>query len=199
MTWTFKLSALALALTALPATAYAHVGAGDAHGFIHGLSHPVSWMDHILAMVAVGMVAAYLGGRALWLVPTTFVLTMAAGGGLGVEGVAVPFVEIGVAASVVVLGLAVALQVSMPVAAAMAMVGFFAVFHGYAHGAEMPADASGLGYALGFMLATAALHVFGVGVGLGIGRIGVAAGRAALQAGGGVMALAGVGILAGYL
>jgi len=199
MKWIFKSALLALAITAAPAVALAHVGAGDTHGLTHGFSHPVSGIDHILAMVAVGMFAAYLGGRALWLVPATFVLMMAMGGVLGIAGVPVPFVEIGIAASVVVLGLAVALQWSLPTAAAMGLVGFFAIFHGHAHGAEMPADASGIYYALGFMIATALLHVAGIGLGFGIGKIGSRGSQLALRTSGTIMALAGVGILAGYL
>jgi urease accessory protein len=110
----------------------------------------------------------------------------------------VPFVEFGIAGSVIVLGLAIALQWSLPTLAAVALAGFFAIFHGYAHGAEMPANASGLGYGLGFMLATALLHGAGIGFGLGIGTIGAGKSRVVLRAGGGVMAFAGVGILAGY-
>lgn len=186
----------ALTIAAVPVPAFAHVGVGDTHGFVHGFAHPIGGMDHILAMVAVGIFAAFLGGRAIWAVPASFVAMMAAGGALGMAGLPLPFVEIGIALSVVVLGLAVALQWHLPMAAAMALAGFFAIFHGHAHGAEMPADASGLHYALGFMLATALLH--GAGIGLAIG-IGAGRSRTALRLGGGVMALAGMGILAGYL
>jgi urease accessory protein len=189
---------LAFAIAGIPATALAHVGVGDTHGFSHGFAHPIGGLDHILAMIAAGMFAACLGGRSMWLVPTAFVLTMAVGGTLGIMGADVPFVEGGIAASVIVLGLAVALQWSVPTVAAMALVGFFATFHGYAHGAEMPADVPGLGYPLGFMLATALLHVLGIVIGLGIGRIGTRS-RIALQAAGGAMALGGVAILTGYL
>jgi urease accessory protein len=184
-----------LAAVMMPGVAHAHVGVGDTPGFMHGFAHPIGGIDHVLAMIAVGMFAAYLGGRALWLVPATFVLAMAAGGALGIAGMPVPFVELGIAASVIVLGLAIALQWSVPTTAATALVGFFAIFHGHAHGVEMPADASGLAYALGFMLATAILHV----VGLGIALAGHRASRIALQAGGGAMALAGAAILTGYL
>src|SRR6185369_92072 len=127
MRLTLRSALLVLAIAAAPATAFAHVGVGDAHGFTHGFIHPISGIDHILAMVAVGMFAARLGGRALWLVPATFVLMMAAGGALGAAGLPVPFVEIGIAASIIVLGLAVAFQWSAPIAAAMGLVGFFAV------------------------------------------------------------------------
>jgi urease accessory protein len=110
---------------------------------MHGFEHPISGLDHILAMVMVGVFAWQLGGRALWLVPMSFVLMMAAGGALGVAGIDVPFVEVGIAFSVIVLSMGVALGIKTPVAAAMAVVGLFAIFHGHAHGAEMPEDAGG--------------------------------------------------------
>ncbi|HEX3538237.1 MAG TPA: HupE/UreJ family protein [Stellaceae bacterium] len=178
--------------------AQAHTGVGDTGGFVHGFAHPISGIDHVLAMVAVGLLAAQLGGRALWMVPASFVSMMVVGGVLGVIGIGLPFVEIGIGLSVVVLGLAIAVGLHLPTVAAMALVGFFAVFHGHAHGAEMPETASGFAYGVGFILATAALHAAGIGLGLGIGRIsGVS--RGALQAAGGTMALAGVAILVGYL
>lgn len=189
----------ATAVLLAPGAALAHVGVGDAHGFAHGFGHPVGGADHALAMVAVGLFAAVLGGRALWAVPAAFVLTMAVGGLVGISGFELPFVEIGIALSVVVLGLAVAFRVHLPTLAAMALVGVFAIFHGFAHGAEMPADASGLGYALGFMLATALLHGVGVALGLGLGRTPERGGGLVLRAGGGAMALAGVAILAGVI
>jgi urease accessory protein len=187
-----------LAAALLPTAALAHTGVGEAGGFALGFWHPIGGLDHVLAMVAVGAFAARLGGRALWIVPTAFVAMMAVGGFAGMEGVALPFVETGIALSVVVLGLAVALGWKLPAAAASALVGLFAVFHGHAHGAEMPADASGLGYAAGFMLATASLHVAGIGLGIAVGKIG-ARSKLVLQAGGGAMALAGVALMGGYL
>jgi urease accessory protein len=193
-----RLGALTLAGALLPTAALAHTGIGAAGGFAHGFWHPIGGLDHVLAMVAVGAFAVRLGGRALWLVPAAFVAMMAAGGFAGMERIQLPFVEIGIAVSVVVLGLSVAFQWKLPVAAASALVGLFAIFHGYAHGSEMPVDASGLGYAAGFMLATAALHVAGIGLGLAVGGIG-ARSRLALQASGGAMALAGVALLGGYL
>jgi urease accessory protein len=183
----------------VPTAAWAHVGAGSASGFAHGFVHPMTGIDHLLAMVAVGMLAANLGGRALWALPLTFLSVMAAGGALGVAGFALPMVEAGIAASVILLGLAVALQWKWPVAAAMALVGIFAVFHGHAHGAEMPVDASGFDYGLGFLLATALLHGLGIGLGAVIARFGRAQAPRVMRFGGGAMALAGVGILAGVL
>lgn len=199
MKLSLKTTLFPLALAASPVHAFAHTGIGDTSGFLHGFAHPASGIDHVLAMLAVGLFATALGGRALWLVPAAFVAMLAAGALLGIAGADVPFVETGIAASVIVLGLVVALPVSLPLASAVALTGFFAVFHGFAHGAEMPADAPGLGYGLGFMVATALLHAAGVGIGLGIARFGGAKSRLALRASGSVMALAGAGILAGYL
>ena len=195
----FRIALLAFAAAGFPAAAFAHVGVDATHDFMHGFSHPIGGLDHILAMVTTGMFAAYLGRHALWLVPVTFVLMMAGGGALGSSGVALPFVELGIAASVIVLGLAVAMQWNLPTAVAAGMAGFFAVFHGFAHGAEMPADASGLQYAAGFMMATALLHVAGIGIALAIARIGMRAGGVGAKASGGLAALAGIGILTGYL
>jgi urease accessory protein len=189
----------AVALTLVPTIASAHVGVGDAHGFVHGFSHPLSGLDHILAMVAVGLFAAHLGGRALWLVPLTFVSVMAIAGMLGMAGVGLPYVEIGIGMSVVVLGLAIAFQLNISTLAAMGLVGFFAIFHGHAHGAEMPESASGLAYGIGFVCATALLHAVGIGLGLTIGYAGQTYSRRIVQVGGGATAIAGVAILAGIL
>jgi urease accessory protein len=195
-----RLALPAAALLTLAATAaQAHTGVGDTAGFAHGFAHPLSGIDHVLAMVAVGLFAAQLGGRALWLVPLSFVSVMMIGGALGMAVIGVPFVETGIGLSVVVLGLAVAFGVHLPTAFAMALVGSFAVFHGHAHGAEMPESASGLLYGAGFVLATALLHALGIGIGLGIGKTGAAMGRGALRTAGTAMALAGTAILAGYL
>ena len=141
----------------------------------------------------------HLGGRALWLVPLSFVAMMVVGGVLGVGGIGLPLVEIGIAASVIVLGLAVALQWNLPVAGGWLLVGFFALFHGQAHGAEMPVDASGLAYGVGFVFATAILHLIGIELGLGIGLLAKATSRRTMQAGGAVMSLAGAAMLTGFL
>jgi urease accessory protein len=194
MTSTLK-GALAVALALIPSAAMAHTGLGGTTGFLHGFSHPIGGIDHVLAMVAVGVFAFQLGNRALWLVPATFVAVMAGGGLLGMYGVPVPFVEIGIGLSIVVLGAAVALGIRAPIAVAMALVGLFAVFHGHAHGAEMPEDASGLAYGIGFMMATALLHVAGIGLGFAVGRIAQAHGRVAIQVGGGLMTVAGLAVL----
>lgn len=189
---------LALSLIALPTAAFAHTGAGDTAGFLHGFAHPVGGLDHVLAMVAVGVFAVVLGGRAMWLVPLSFVGMMAVGFLLGIGHVDVPFVELGIALSSVVIGGVAALGRPMPVVAAMALVGGFAIFHGHAHGAEMPADAAGLTYALGFITATALLHAAGILAAIGVARLVGKYGRPVAQVAGGLFALAGVGVLAGW-
>jgi urease accessory protein len=186
---------IAAALTLAPTAALAHPGIGEMHGFVHGFAHPLGGLDHILAMVTVGIFAWQLGGRALWLVPATFVLAMAIGGALAMTGVPVPMVETGIAASVIVLGAIVALGIKAPLAIAMGLVGLFATFHGHAHGSEMPLAAATGVYAAGFMLATALLHMTGIAIGAAIGRIGDAYGVATYRLGGGLVALAGVAIL----
>ena len=119
-----------------PGPALAHTGAGGADGIVHGMMHPITGLDHVLAMVAVGVLAAFLGGRALWLIPTSFVAMAAVGGALGVGGAPVPYVEFGISASVVLLGLAIALQPKLPLGLAAGLVGLFGLYHGYAHGAD---------------------------------------------------------------
>ena len=191
--------ALALVVALAPSLAFAHTGVGDTAGFSHGFLHPLTGLDHVLAMVMVGIFAWQLGGRALWLVPSTFVALMAVGGALGVAGIGVPFVEAGIALSVIVLGAIVALRVRAPVAVAMAVVGLFAIFHGHAHGAEMPESAAGIAYGLGFMLATALLHAAGIGLGFLIGWVGERKGPIVVRTAGAAAALAGVAILAGLV
>lgn len=185
-----------LALIGATAPALAHTGHGDTSGFVAGFVHPVGGLDHVLAMVAVGLFAAHLGGRALWAVPAAFVALMAAGGALGMNGVSVPYVETGIALSVVVFGLALASGLALPVGLAMGLVGFFAIFHGHAHGAEMPANASGATYAAGFLIATALLHGAGIALGMGAARL---ASQRAVRIGGAAMAAAGVGLLTGWI
>jgi urease accessory protein len=164
-----------------PALAHAP-GAGEA-GLAAGFAHPLLGLDHVLAMVAVGLWASQLGGRALWLVPASFVLLMAAGAGLGV-GTSLPTVELGILGSLIVLGALVAFSARLPVAVGALIVGVFAIFHGHAHGAEMPGSASLL-YVAGFLAATALLHGIGVVVGLSSQRTAawlVRAGGAAVAA-----------------
>jgi urease accessory protein len=192
-------SLLAAALVLVPSLAFAHPGLpGHTHDLGTGFVHPLGGIDHVLAMVAVGLFAAQLGGRALWLVPASFVAAMAAAGLAGMSGVALPMTQVGIAASIIVLGGAIALRLSMPVAAAMALVGFFAMFHGYAHGLETPETASGLMYGLGFVAATALLHGLGVGIGLAVGRIEGAFGRNLVRVAGSLAAVTGVVMLAAH-
>jgi len=160
-------SAAGLALLGMLASELARAhGMHDAgSGIGSGIAHPLLGLDHVLAMVTVGLWAVQTGGRALWAVPATFVLMMGAGGALGMGGFALPMVEAGIATSVLVFGLLVALAIRLPLAAGMALAGTFALFHGFAHGAELPAMASPAMYAAGFLLATGLLHLTGVAVG----------------------------------
>jgi urease accessory protein len=190
---------LAAALVLVPSLALAHPGLpGHAHDLATGFTHPLGGIDHVLAMVAVGLFAAQLGGRALWLVPASFVAATAAAGLAGMSGGALPMTEAGIAASVIVLGGAIALRLALPVAAAMALVGFFAIFHGYAHGLETPETASGLLYGLGFITATALLHGLGIAIGLALGRLDGSIGRNLVRVAGSFAAITGVVMLAAH-
>ncbi|OYY22217.1 MAG: urease accessory protein [Azorhizobium sp. 35-67-15] len=195
----FRVLAIAGALALAPSLAFAHTGVGATHGFVHGFIHPVTGLDHVLAMVTVGILAWQMGGRAIWLLPASFVSLMAVGGALGMGGFDLPYVETGIALSVVVLGAAVAMGVKAPLAFAMGLVGMFAVFHGHAHGAEMPETAGGLSYGLGFMLGTGLLHLAGLGLGFAIGRLGETSGQAWVRGAGAAISLAGVALLTGAL
>lgn len=168
--------AMMASLTAIFASsASAHTGHGETAGFLHGFAHPIGGWDHVLAMIAVGLWAAQLSNagnkRALWAVPLAFVTMMVAGGALGMAGIAIPGVETGITASVLILGVLVAAAVRLPLSASVAIVGAFALFHGHAHGAEMPTAASGLVYCAGFVLATILLHASGIGVGIGAQKL----------------------------
>jgi urease accessory protein len=180
---------IALLLAALAPPAFAHVQSGQATGFLAGLLHPVSGLDHVLAMVAVGLWGAQLGAPAIWLLPVTFPLVMALGGFLGLLGVPLPGVEVGIAASAILLGAAVMTERRLPLYAAAALVGLFAVFHGHAHGTELPPGQSGLLYSLGFVVATGCLHAIGIAIGA---THRWPAGRIALRIAGGGVGLAGV-------
>jgi urease accessory protein len=195
----FRLVLLSAALLTAAGVAHAHTGTGAAGGFGYGFAHPLGGLDHVLAMVAVGVLAAQLGGRALWLVPLSFIAMMIVGGALGMAGIGLPLVEVAIGLSVVAFGLAIAAGFRLPAAAAMAVAGFFALFHGYAHGAEMPALISGFGYAAGFVLATALLHAAGIALGIAAATLGHAVGGRALRTSGGLIAFAGAAILIGYL
>lgn len=191
--------AAAAILAASSTIASAHVGVGDTGGFAHGFMHPIGGIDHILAMVMVGLFAAQLGGRAMWLVPAAFVGVMAIGGVVGFSGLPLPFVELGIGLSIVVLGAAVAFGLKPVVAAATGLVGFFAVFHGFAHGAEMPDSVAGLAYGAGFVVATALLHAAGLGVGLLAASSAGPRGETMVRAAGALTAVAGVAVVTGVI
>lgn len=145
--------------------ALAHTGPGESGGFLSGFSHPISGWDHIAAMIAVGIWGAQLGRPALWLLPVMFPMVMAFGGLLGLLGVPVPGVEIGIAGSAIALGAVILLKLKPPVVAAVFVVSVFAIFHGHAHGTELPPGESGLEFSLGFVVATGCLHLVGIGLG----------------------------------
>lgn len=151
---------------ALPAVARAHIVKGEAIGFVSGFEHPISGFDHIIAMVAVGLWGAQLGAPAIWLLPVTFPLVMAFGGFLGLIGVHLPGSEVAIALSGVCLGAAVLTQVRPPLWVAAVLVGIFGLFHGYAHGAELPPGQNAILYSAGFILATGLLHLTGIAIGL---------------------------------
>jgi urease accessory protein len=189
-----SLQRIALALIFLPTPAFAHTGS-VATGFVGGLAHPVLGADHVVAMVAVGLWGAFLGRPAIWLLPVTFPLAMAAGGVLGILGVPIPAVEAAIAASAVVLGLMVALAAQPPLWVAALLVGAFAIFHGHAHGRELPAGADAVAFSFGFVIATGLLHLSGVAFGL---LASSPVGRVAVRTAGGGIALAGLMFLVGY-
>lgn len=180
----------------VPGIAGAHPEAGGVGGLVSGFRHPLTGLDHIAAMVAVGLWGATLGATEMWLLPVIFPMVMALGGAMGVLGVPLPAVETCIALSGVMLGLAVALAARPPLAVSAAMVGVFAVFHGHAHGTELPHAANPLTYAVGFVLATGLLHLSGIGLGL---LTRWPWGRAAVRAGGGVIAGIGFAFLFGFL
>lgn len=184
-----KRISLALAITAaatLPA--FAHLDPIEHGSFAAGFSHPLFGLDHILAMVAVGLWAAMQSGRAVWIVPAAFVGTMAIGFAAAIAGVPLPFVEPVILASVIFIGIAIALALPIPTGAIAALVGFFAFFHGHAHGGEL-GEAGAWQFALGFIIATAVLHAVGIGLGLALGRFG---GKALSRVAGAATALGGL-------
>jgi urease accessory protein len=188
MTLTKHTRGLAFASLCLAsATASAHTGDHGAAGFASGLAHPLQGLDHLFAMIAIGLWAAQQGGRALWAVPAAFVGTMALGGVLALSGIALPQVETVIALSVLVLGLLIASRRRYVLPAGIAIAASFALFHGYAHGQEMPLAASPLAYAAGFMLATVFLH--------GAGLVGSLLGRRAVQLAGTAIAAAGLALI----
>jgi urease accessory protein len=146
-------------------TAFSHPQKGEAVGFLTGFRHPISGLDHVLAMVAVGLWGAQLGAPAIWILPVAFPMVMAIGGMLGLMGVALPGIEYGIALSAMFLGAAVMFEIRPPIGVAAALVGFFAIFHGHAHGTELPPDQNALLYSMGFVIATGCLHALGISAG----------------------------------
>ena len=163
---TLRWSLCMLVALVVPSVAYAHVGVGETSGFVHGLGHPVSGLDHFVAMVSVGLWAAQRGGRSVWVVPLSFVSVMAVGCLLCRVDVLIPFIEQGIIASLLVLGMLIAAAARLPLVASSLLVALFAVFHGHAHGTEMPETLTGFAYGVGFTLVTGFLLAFGIGLGL---------------------------------
>lgn len=181
------------AIALFPALAHAHAQSGAASGFLTGFLHPLTGLDHIIAMVAVGLWGAQLGSPAIWMLPVTFPMVMAFGGFLGLIGVPLPGIEIGIALSGVLLGAAVMIESRPPLYIAAALIAIFAICHGHAHGAELPPGTSGLTYSIGFVVATGLLHASGIGIGT-IHQWSY--GRLALRALGGLISAGGVFFLA---
>ncbi len=185
--------ALLATLSAGPALAHDAVGS---NGFLSGLAHPVLGLDHIVAMVAVGLWGAFLGAPAIWMLPVIFPLVMALGAAAGIAGMPLPVVEQGIAASAIVLGAMVALAARPPLWVAAGLVGLFALFHGHAHGTELPHAINPLAYALGFVIATGALHMAGIALGL---LTRWPQGTIAVRAGGVLVTAAGLAFLTGLV
>jgi urease accessory protein len=185
----FCLLAVAVTVVLASTPVFAHTGGTIASGFAGGFSHPLFGPDHLIAMVAVGLWGAFLGAPAIWLLPIVFPVVMAFGGVLGILGIELPWVETGIAVSAIVLGLMVALGVRAPLAVAAVLVGAFAIFHGHAHGTELPAATDAIAYSVGFVVATGLLHLAGIALG---SLTRWPAGKIAVRAAGGAIAIAGV-------
>lgn len=185
---------LALGLSVSATVAAAHTGEGINSGFASGFWHPILGWDHVIAMVAVGLWGAFLGKPAIWVLPIAFPLVMAMGGALGIIGVPLPAVETGVALSGVVLGLLIAFAARTPLWIATAIVGVFAIFHGHAHGTELPQQFNAFSYAIGFVISTGLLHIAGIAFGF-LTQIQI--GRIAVRGAGGMIALVGAAFLFG--
>ena len=185
-----------LASLLLPEAIFAHTGEGVAGGLASGFLHPIAGPDHVTAMVAVGILGAFLGRPAIWVLPVVFPLVMAFGGVLGLVGVPIPYIEVGIATSSIVLGLMILFALKPPLWIAAIIVAAFAIFHGHAHGTELPNAANALAYSVGFVVSTGLLHLAGIGIGE---LIRWPIGQIVARAIGGLIALAGVGFLTGWL
>ncbi len=163
---TSRWAPLVFAMAFWAQSAEAHINKGEAIGFLSGVRHPISGLDHVLAMIAVGLWGAQLGAPAIWVLPVAFPMVMAFGGMMGLLGIPLPGIEFGIAASMILLGAAVMFELRPPLALAAVLVGFFAIFHGHAHGTELPPGQSGLLYSMGFVIATGCLHGVGISIGL---------------------------------
>jgi urease accessory protein len=189
--WLGALAFCTLTLAAFPVQA--HIAEGMAGGLVSGFLHPVLGLDHVVAMIAVGLWGAFLGGSAIWMLPIVFPLVMALGGVLGIMGVPIPYVEAGIAGSAIILGLMVAGAIRPPLWVAGLIVGGFAIFHGHAHGTELPQAANAMSYSIGFVVATGLLHLTGIAFGL---LTKWSSGKVLVRTGGAAIALAGVVFLA---
>lgn len=192
-----KISTLFFLFFALTPLAFAHSDAGTLQGgFVTGFMHPILGLDHVVAMIAVGLWGVFLGKPAIWILPVVFPLVMAFGGALGVAGIEVPFIEAGIALSGVVLGLAVVFKIKPPLWVAAIVVGAFAIFHGHAHGTELPNATNPLVYSIGFVIGTGLLHM----VGIAFGELSRWSwGEMVVRAGGAVIAAIGSAFLAGVM
>ncbi len=174
--------------------AQAHSGEGYGGGFVAGFTHPILGWDHVAAMVAVGIWGAFLGAPAIWILPVVFPLVMAFGAIAGIIGIPIPAIETGIALSAVVLGIMIVFAVKPPIWICAVIVGSFAIFHGYAHGTELPATVNAFAYAVGFVISTGLLHLTGIAFGL---LVRWPAGRVAVRGAGGLIAFAGIAFLTG--
>lgn len=188
------LVAIALLFFSTAVPVFAHSGDGYGGGFVAGFTHPILGWDHVAAMVAVGLWGAFLGAPALWILPIVFPLVMAMGAVAGILGITLPAVETGIALSAVVLGLMIVFAVKPPLWVSAIIVGAFAIFHGYAHGTELPATVNAFAYAVGFVVSTGLLHLIGIAFGL---LVKWPAGRIAVRSAGGLISLAGIAFLTG--
>ncbi|NOQ52248.1 MAG: hypothetical protein GQ578_08560 [Desulfuromonadaceae bacterium] len=177
------------AICLMPLSALAHTGVGGTTGFGSGFGHPIGGADHLLAMLAVGLWAAQMAGRAIWAIPSAFVIVMILGGILGISGIPAPYVEEGILLSVLVLGILIATAFKFPLAISALIVGIFAVFHGHAHGTEMPLAIGGLSYSIGFSIATVLLHAFGIAIGVALQKLNI---EKVVRFAGGAIAISGI-------